>query len=946
MKKLLSFVMLLLISYVGYSQGVAYVNATGTTGSYKTGHVFNTTAGSRVDNQIQVNYVGASTSSTGDKRGWAVFNLAGIVPAGATITGVSLRISVSAVLGTGTAATAVYGYNGDLSTVTSPSLLNTYTMSGSPFNTSFWGSTAGTSVLPLNSAGVTFVTGGVIAGSSISMCFVSTSNTAQTFYINGFTAAPTLQPQLQISYTCPGVSGVAARATPSTVCEGETFTLSGSASGATRYSWAGPAGFTSTDLTPSRVFTASTTTAGIYTFTATSGSGCPSVNTVNVTVNPAPAPIGGPTTVCETSTITVTETMTGGSWSISPLSVATITTGGIVTGVSNGVAIVTFTSSAGCIATLPIGVGQADTIIGRPFACVGQPVRLTNRIPGGYWTSSNSLIANIGSSTGIMTGGIGGSATISYSTGCGTPVTMTVTTVSPPPPIGNAGAFCEGTNRTLTNSSTVGGLWRSVSTSIATIVDTSGVAYGVNSGTSVISYTDNHGCWDTAIVTVLPLPRTITGSLLACPGTSTTLFNATAGGRWSTTSALLTVDSVSGVVTGIAAGTGSITYTNSCGIATTTVTINPPPPAITGTFVSCANTSANVYNAVPGGFWSSANTSIAVAAAGFGVISGVSAGTTTITYTALTGCIATATFTVNRIPGPINGTRSVCPGFTTLLTDTSLNGRWSSFDTNIAIIDTTTGLVRGRVASSTIITYTLRSTGCYNTAPFVVNPLPDNIYGTTEYCSIISDTLKSATAGGTWTSNNTAMAAINPATGVVTAGSAGSPTITYTLPTGCYVTRRITVHPLPNPPITFDAFSNTLSVPNIYRSYQWYEDGFLMAGANAFRVAGVSNASYTVYVRDTFNCENMSSAYVLTAVAIDEVNKADITIYPNPAKNMVYINAPVALQATITSIDGKLLAKSTQANSIDVSYLPSGMYILNLYNNKGTLIAQQKITKE
>jgi hypothetical protein len=123
-------------------------------------------------------------------------------------------------------------------------------------------------------------------------------------------------------------------------------------------------------------------------------------------------------------------------------------------------------------------------------------------------------------------------------------------------------------------------------------------------------------------------------------------------------------------------------------MATTTITINPPPPAITGTFVSCANTSANVYNAVPGGYWSSANTSIAVAAAGFGVISGVSAGTTTITYTALTGCIATATFTVNRIPAPITGTRSVCPGFTTLLSDTSLNGRWSSFDTNIAIIDT------------------------------------------------------------------------------------------------------------------------------------------------------------------------------------------------------------------------------------------------------------------
>jgi len=84
-------------------------------------------------------------------------------------------------------------------------------------------------------------------------------------------------------------TAVTASAAPNPICEGSTLTLTGGATGATRWSWRGPNGFSSSLQSPT---IASITTAGAGIYTLTVGNACgsaASVSTASVTVNTAPA---------------------------------------------------------------------------------------------------------------------------------------------------------------------------------------------------------------------------------------------------------------------------------------------------------------------------------------------------------------------------------------------------------------------------------------------------------------------------------------------------------------------------------------------------------------------------------------------------------------------------------------------------------------------------------
>jgi hypothetical protein len=105
----------------------------------------------------------------------------------------------------------------------------------------------------------------------------------------------------------------------------------------------------------------------------------------------------------------------------------------------------------------------------------------------------------------------------------------------------------------------------------------------------------------TVVVTVNPLPTagTITGVDSVCPGHVVTLSNATTGGTWSSSSASTATISTAGVVTGVAPGTVTITYTvtTSCGTATTVLPFKVRTYSVcpVGVFNQAAINSFNVY---------------------------------------------------------------------------------------------------------------------------------------------------------------------------------------------------------------------------------------------------------------------------------------------------------------------------------------------------------------
>jgi uncharacterized protein YjdB len=456
------------------------------------------------------------------------------------------------------------------------------------------------------------------------------------------------------------------------------------------------------------------------------------------------------------------------------------------------------TSQSNSVGNTGNGLVTISYYLSGPVAvCVNGTVNVLNSTPGGLWSSSNTGIASIGSSTGVITGVSAGVATITYmlSTGCYT--TKNVTINANPAVITGSNTVCVGSSTMLTNT-TGTGTWSSSNNAEATIGSVSGIVTGVLAGTPTITYTLPTGCIATRVQTVNPLPAAITGVLTACPATTTTLSNTSGGGVWvSNNTGVATIGSGTGIVTGVAAGVSTITYTLPTGcFMTAQVTINPNPAAITGSRVVCVNATSTLASGSGGGAWTSSNPALGTIDAGTGVLGGISAGNPVITYTLPTGCLTTAIATVNPLPAAIGGTPNVCVGQTTTLTNGSGTSTWSSSNVALATVGSSTGIVTGGAAGTLNITFTIPATGCFVTTPFTVNPTPAAIVGTPNVCVGATRALTNATSGGTWSVSN-ASATINPTSGLVTGAAVGTLFITYTLPAGCFSTIPFTVNATP-----------------------------------------------------------------------------------------------------------------------------------------------------
>ncbi len=552
-------------------------------------------------------------------------------------------------------------------------------------------------------------------------------------------------------------------------------------------------------------------TSGTTTISYTVANSCGTVAaTLIVTVNASSvSAIAGTATVCGGSTTALTDATPGGAWSSTNTVVATISTSGVVHGLTSGTTTISYTVTSGGVtvaATQVVTVNPspvAGTIGGVATVCTSSSITLTDAATGGVWSSTNTVVATVGTS-GAVHGLTSGTATISYTVtnGCGTVAATVVVTVTSLPPAGTVSGpatLVAGTTTTLTDGAP-GGVWSSSNTAVAT-VSASGVVHGLTSGTSTISYTAANSCGTVAatrIVTVNPATiGSISGTATVCAGSTTTLTDATCGGVWSSTNTAVATVSASGVVHGITSGTTTISYTITSGgvsvAAMLVVTVNPIPAPICGTFSVCGTAMTTLTDASPGGHWGSCFTAVATVGSGTGTVKGVTTGTTTITYTlTATGCSTTHTFTVNAGPAAIGGDDKVCAGSTISLADCTPGGTWISSAATVATICSTTGILTGIATGVSTITYRLAS-GCYITTPVTVNPVPAAISGATTVAAGATVTLADATVGGTWSSGSMGIATVVPTSGVVHGVADGTATIFYTLCTGCRMSKTITV---------------------------------------------------------------------------------------------------------------------------------------------------------
>jgi uncharacterized protein YjdB len=566
-------------------------------------------------------------------------------------------------------------------------------------------------------------------------------------------------------------------------------------------------------VTSSGLVTATGAGAVNFTFTQT-GSLC-TATTGNLTVSlPPTITNAGAATICVGAT-TQLNASTAGTWFAVDPSIGTITNTGVVTGLAQGSARFTFTDGNGCTSTMLTVTVQdkvATSITGPLVICIGGTTSVSPTT-GGSWASLNLAVASI-TPTGSITGIGAGTAEFQFTSAVGCPSDLvTSISVEPVPTVSAPARVCVGSTAQLTPAT--GGTWTSNSTSLAT-VSSSGLITGVSAGDVTFVFTTSPaGCPSnpTSAVRVNNKPVTNLTANNICIGRTTTIAPST-GGSWQTipaNSPYVTISNV-GLITGVSAGTVNFAFTQtstgctSDASAPLTVIAGPTVNVPDALLCIAETTTLTTTPALTGGTWSSTNAAVASINASTGVVTAIAQGQARFIYTDASGCQSeqSAPIVVNPRPSvAIAGNPFICIGNTTTLSP-STGGTWVSSNTLVATVDASTGVVTGVSAGTATFTFTDATTGCSSNAtlPVTVETTPTvSITGPTEVC-INGTTTLAPNTGGTWVSNNPAVATVHPNTGVVTAVGPGTATFTFTSNnTGCpaAATNPITVVQCLNP---------------------------------------------------------------------------------------------------------------------------------------------------
>jgi len=511
-------------------------------------------------------------------------------------------------------------------------------------------------------------------------------------------------------------------------------------------------------------------------------------------------PVLGVASLCPGgSTITLADSVAGGTWSSGNTAVANIGTSGVVTSVGAGTAVVSYTTLSGCSVTATITVNPAPSIpsSGSVAICIGASTTVTAAGGVNYsWAPATGLSATTGTSlianptaTTIYT------VTVTDSNGCINTASDTVSVYPLPIINGSSGvAICSGTSTSLIATGGVTYSW-SPATGLSATSGGSVTANPTANSVYTITGTDANGCMNIATdtVTVNPLPTISGGSSVAiCTGSSTSL-TATGGVSytWSPSLGLSATTGSSVTANPTVTTTYTVTGTNSNGCAnaaTVTVSVNPLPTISGGSGVTITSGSSATLTASGGISYTWAP------AAGLSATTGASVSaspTATATYTVTgvnsNGCSNSATVTVTVTPpGPtitVASISPVCAGSSVALT--ASGGATYSWTPATGLSATTGASV---TASPTVTTtYTVTGTsllGASNTAivTVTINPLPvvAAITGAGGVCVGSTTTLSSTTAGGVW-SSSAAIATVGTGSGIVTGVSMGVVTISYTV---------------------------------------------------------------------------------------------------------------------------------------------------------------------
>jgi uncharacterized protein YjdB len=643
--------------------------------------------------------------------------------------------------------------------------------------------------------------------------------------------------------------------------------------------------------------------------------------------------IAGDSIICLNSTVTLSNSIAGGTWSSSNTAVATVSATGQVTGIATGTTIISYrtgtTNCPGTVATRNVTVTTSSMpapITGSDTACTTRSISLGNAVAGGVWSSSNNAIGTV-SNAGVVTGIASGIVTISYrtgGTGCSNTVTKNIVVIPSPTVNAITGDYwvcMYGIPQYA--STTPGGVWSTASNGTRSTISAAGVLTPASTGVDTVIYTvtNANGCFQSAkmqinIVTIPAAFNNLSGPGSVCAGKTIQLSNGLFGGAWSSANTAVATVSAQGIVTGISAGSATIiyTYTNpsyGCTAVTTRViTVNAFTGAgtISGNNFVCMNGSLQLSNTISGGTWSTKSGGVKSTINATGLVLPVTAGTIdTVRYivTNSAGCTDTAYKIINVGANPIvsniQGADSICANTTTLLINSTPNGTWSSGNTSIATVGTNgmvTGLIQGLVTINYTITNPLGCSTSISKNMYVkAAPAVNNITGAASICVNSSGQYHNSTPGGLWAvASNGSISSIS-ASGMLTAHAAGTDTIRYTITnsTGCAAVAELIVTvnaPLLSPITGPDSLcvGSAVSLSHTVTGGIWTN-----YAATTGSVSGIGNYSALIPGTDTVYYQYVSNgcpASVKKTLTVVQQDAAMITGLANICKGSTQLLSP------------------------------------------------------
>lgn len=466
------------------------------------------------------------------------------------------------------------------------------------------------------------------------------------------------------------------------------------------------------------------------------------------------------------------------------------------------------------------------------------------------------------------------------------------------------------------------------------------------------SYLSDPACSDLYITATEPLTMTIVGHTFdvdpitvvtnpICQGDSTQIYSAGVYGVtpytyvWSPGGATTPSITVHPVV----ATTYSLTATDACdSTATTTATVNVNPVApITGSANICIGQTSTLADAIAGGSWTSGNLSVVTVDPVSGVITGIAAGTTTITYINPFGCLVTTPVVITTVPAVITGPGYVCAGSTITLSDATPGGTWYAATSPVASVSLS-GVVSGLTAGNLLITYSLGSS-CWSTYSVSVFALPvitglDSTNPTTCITNDGTITLTGLLSGQPYTVNYIQDG--TPQSATVLADASGNIVITG-LPAGGYVNFTVTdpagCTSLPWPGPVLLSWPSAPAPPTVANNGPACEGSVVALTATSVPGASYSwtgPGGFASALQDPFidpaSTAN-SGVYVVTATYLgcqSAPSATTVVIHPTPAISSIVGTPPTSCHGSDGTI---LLTGLLSGAAYNISYLDNGALV-------------------